>query len=88
MAEHIHKVKRGRYKTGTYYYQCVSCPFIATALQMTNRVVTCWKCENPFKLTKNDARWAKPVCPQCRGGTALQPGGLADVFDELLKEDK
>jgi len=89
MTDHIHRVRRGRYKTGTYYFQCMSCPFIATSLQMANHVVECWRCGQPFKMSRNDTRWAKPVCQQCRSGKALTPEGLVgSALEELLKEDK
>jgi hypothetical protein len=90
--KHVHLVKRGQYKSGTKYFKCElpGCTFLILASLIRGRLVQCWKCRNPFVLTANDTRWARPVCKDCRGGGGDQPEvqGEAEVnpLEELMKE--
>ena len=90
--KHVHLVRRGQYDNGTKYFKCEvpGCTFIQVAKLMKGRLVQCWKCRNPFPLTSNDLRWARPVCVDCRGGGGEQPeiSGNADLnpLEKLMEE--
>jgi formylmethanofuran dehydrogenase subunit E len=90
--QHIHRLKRGRYRTGTYYFKCGDCPFIAVDTQVIGRVTRCWKCGEPFCMNRNDIKWAKPVCPTCRNKPEMDVTNLVSAVDDaimdILKEDK
>lgn len=86
-SEHVHKLRRGFYKTGTAYFKCLNCPFVVTATQAVGRINRCWRCDKPFYLTRNDIRWAKPVCSICHGTPtkSVPKSKLEDFLNEIVK---
>lgn len=65
--QHVHKLKRHRFKTGNTVYFCAlpECNFkIAPALALGKRAI-CWRCENEFILNEYSIRLAKPHCDDC-----------------------
>jgi formylmethanofuran dehydrogenase subunit E len=93
---HVHFLKRGRYRTGTYFFKCQDCPFIVVAQQATGRTTRCHKCREPFIMTRNDTKWARPVCPMCRNkpsnpeaiSATTEVSAVEALMDDLLGEDK
>jgi hypothetical protein len=86
MSEHIHKVRRRKYKTGTYYFKCETCTFTITASQFAGHITVCWRCNQPFRVTRNDTRWARPVCQNCRAIPSLkQDDKLDDLLNDIVK---
>lgn len=90
VSKHYHKLRRGTYKTGTLFFKCIECPFVAMVHHAVGRPVRCWKCDNPFVFGRIDAKWAKPKCPECRSTPVrlITPKRMDDFLEELVKEDK
>lgn len=87
MTDHTHKLRRGQYKTGTTYFKCVDCSFQVVSGQAVGRESLCWRCHKPFRMTKNDTKWAKPVCIDCRNGPSkkIDLTKLDSFIDDLIK---
>lgn len=65
--DHVHKLKRHNYKTGSKIYFCTlpDCSYkIAPALALGKRC-ECWRCGNSFILNEYSIRLAKPHCDAC-----------------------
>lgn len=64
--QHIHKLKRHSYKSGTAVYFCVlDCKFkVSTSLALGKRTL-CWRCGESFIMDEYTIRLAKPHCPSC-----------------------
>jgi hypothetical protein len=64
--DHIHKLRRHQYKTGTSVFFCADdCTFkIGVELALGKKSI-CWRCGNPFTMTPYSLRLAKPHCENC-----------------------
>lgn len=64
--DHIHKLKRIKFKTGNSVYFCaLDCNFkIAVPLSLGKRVI-CWRCGEPFNMNEYSIRLARPHCEKC-----------------------
>ena len=63
---HVHKLKRFRYKTGGAIYFCVSdCSFRVGVELSLGRKSECWRCGKPFSMNKYSTNLDKPHCEEC-----------------------
>lgn len=64
--DHIHKLKRIKFKTGNSVYFCaLDCNFkIAVPLSLGKRSL-CWRCGEPFNMNEYSIRLARPHCEKC-----------------------
>lgn len=88
MRDGAHKFRRGRYKTGTYYFKCVDsgCSYLVIAALAVGKMCRCVDCDKPFALTRNDVKWAKPRCEPCRHKPkrGVRRNAMDDLFKEIL----
>lgn len=66
MTDHIHKLKRHRYKNGTTVFFCTdNCGFKVGCEFSLGKIVRCNRCDEPFKMNEYSVRLAKPHCIKC-----------------------
>ena len=66
-SQHIHKLKRVKYKSGNSVFFCAlpDCNFkINPSLALGKRSL-CWRCGEPFIMNEYSLRLAKPHCENC-----------------------
>lgn len=65
-AEHIHRLKRHKYKNGTAVYFCnLNCHFKVEVPFAVGKVVLCNICNEPFTMTEYSIKLARPHCTGC-----------------------
>jgi predicted nucleic acid-binding Zn-ribbon protein len=64
---HVHKYKRAKYKTGTYYYFCATaeCSHKIEAKLTLGKLSLCWRCGEAFEMTARNYTQDKPHCGLC-----------------------
>ena len=63
---HIHKLKKHKYKTGAAVYFCVlDCNFKVEAPLALGKESLCYICNEPFIMTEASLRLVKPHCSNC-----------------------
>lgn len=66
MPEHIHKLKRHKYKNGTEVYFCtLNCNFKVEVPVALGKLVICNICNEPFTMTEYTIKLARPHCSNC-----------------------
>lgn len=78
--EHIHKLKRIKFKSGNAVYFCaLDCNFkIQVPLSLGKKTI-CWRCGNPFTMNEYSIRLARPHCEKChksKDGDSHESDGL------------
>lgn len=64
--DHIHKLKRHKYKNGEEVYFCVNdCKFKCITPLALGKTVECWKCGKPFEMNTYSIRLDRPRCNDC-----------------------
>ena len=77
-AQHTHKLKRLKYKSGnTIFFCCLpDCTFKTNIALALGKRSLCWRCGQEFILSEYSLRLAKPHCENCH-----QPKNLVDQVD-------
>lgn len=66
MSEHIHRLKRHKYKNGTAVYFCsLNCPYKVEVPLALGKVVLCNICDNSFTMSEYSIKLARPHCVSC-----------------------
>lgn len=64
--EHVHKLKKHKYKNGTDVFFCsLNCNFKIDAPLALGKIVLCWTCEQPFAMTEYTVKLSRPHCVGC-----------------------
>ena len=86
-SKHIHKYRRTRYGKSTIYKCVISgCNHFIQKDIAEGRLCVCWRCGNPFIITKRTLRCcpAMPHCEECFPKTE-QDLQLDDAIEDLIK---
>lgn len=90
--DHIHKLKRVKYRTGTVMYFCTGATCtkkFAPALALGKQTI-CWRCEEPFEMNEYSIRLVKPHCQKChepKKGTVTQALSIANDIQPLMTHE-
>ena len=74
--EHIHKLKKHKYKNGTTVFFCVNdCTFKIECELAVGKRVLCNICNEPFIMNEASVKLARPHCPGCGKRLVKLPDG-------------
>lgn len=84
---HIHRLKRHKYKNGEAIYFCVKddCSFKINVELSIGKTAECWRCNKPFPMTVLSKRMDRPHCVNCTKKKSEAPSiSLDDIFQSNL----
>lgn len=81
--EHLHKLKRIAYSTGTKVYFCIDdCSYKVEVPFALGKLVRCNVCDEPFQMNENSIRLARPHCNGCGKMQVKGPDGKRKLIDK------
>jgi len=96
--QHVHKLKRIKYKSGNSIFFCVlpDCSFKINNVLVLGKRSLCWRCGESFIMDEYSLRLSKPHCPGChhskndvkensKNTKVTSAMSLAEELDQIIK---
>lgn len=83
MSEHIHKLKKHKYKNGTTVFFCTNdCTFKVECELAVGKRVLCNICGQPFVMNEASIKMVRPHCSGCGKTLVKLPDGRRSYVDK------